>query len=69
MNCKSKTCRYLATEPVASALNGSPYSAFCSFLVSSLPSMVEKSFVEPGQGKTHLEITENYKSEVENTGC
>lgn len=53
MNHGNKPCRYLAKEPIASALNGSPSSAFYSFPVFSL--------LEPDQRKPDLERRQSYK--------
>lgn len=50
MNHGSKPCRYLAKEPFASVLNGSPSCTFCSFSASLL-SVSEMASVEPDQGK------------------
>ena len=56
MNHGKKPHRYLAKEPVASALNGSPSPAFYSLPVSSL--------LEPDQRKPDLERRQNDKCAV-----
>ena len=56
MNHGKKPRRYLAKEPVASALNGSPSPAFYSLPVSSL--------LEPDQRKPDLERRQNGKCAV-----
>ena len=55
MNHGNTACRYLAKEPIASALNDSPSSAFYSFPVFLL---------EPDQWKPDLERRQSYKCAV-----
>lgn len=58
MNHGDRPCRYLAEEPIASALSDSPSFALESFPVSSL--------LEPDQGKPDLERRQGVKCEEGN---
>lgn len=60
MNCGSKTCRYLAKEPFASALNSSLSSAFCNFSVPSLLSVSEMGLVDPRPKEAREERSYTY---------